>query len=385
MPIMPPAPAAGTPRTTLLGELGAHHRTIKTSNAEAQKFFDEGLTLLFGFNHEESFKSFERAAALDPASPMPHWGMSLALGTNINDVALPDRLKQGYQHLAEAEKRKANGSEVEQGMVTALGKRYVADASGDQMVREQAYSAAMGELSKKFPDDLDVATLYAESIMNLHPWKLYKPDGTPEPWTARSRRDAGERDQAESAASGRESLLHPRRRSIEDTRSRDGVGRAARDARARRRPPGPHAGARLHSHRPVRQVGQGERRCRRGGREVLQGRPARRVSTRWPTTATTCSSSRLPRCSPVTSRRRARRPKRTVALVDPMADQMAMIEPFAMQELIVLTRFGRWNEILAATSKPPAATRTIQTALFHFVRGAALAGNRKDGRSREPS
>jgi hypothetical protein len=85
------APAAPAPRTTLLGNLGSHHRTIKTSNAEAQQFFDEGLTLLYGFNHEESFRSFERAATLDPQSPMPHWGMSLALGTNINDVALPDR------------------------------------------------------------------------------------------------------------------------------------------------------------------------------------------------------------------------------------------------------------------------------------------------------
>src|SRR5687768_4915326 len=72
---------AGAPvaRTTLLGNLGSYHRTIKTANADAQKFFDEGLTLLYGFNHEEAFRSFERAAALDPQSPMPHWGMSLAL------------------------------------------------------------------------------------------------------------------------------------------------------------------------------------------------------------------------------------------------------------------------------------------------------------------
>ena len=82
---------------------------------------------------------------------MPHWGMSLALGTNINDVAPADRLKQAYTHLAEAEKRKAAGSDVEQGLVDALAKRYVADPTGDQTVREQAYSSAMGELSKKFP------------------------------------------------------------------------------------------------------------------------------------------------------------------------------------------------------------------------------------------
>ena len=82
------APAA---RTALIGNLGAYHRAIKTDNAEAQQFFDEGLTLLYGFNHEESFRSFELAAARDAASPMPHWGMSLALGTNINDTARPPR------------------------------------------------------------------------------------------------------------------------------------------------------------------------------------------------------------------------------------------------------------------------------------------------------
>ena len=117
------APASVAPRTTPLGNLGSYHRAIKTANADAQRFFDEGLTLLYGFNHAESFTSFELAASKDPASPMPHWGMSLALGTNINDIAPADRLKQAYAHLAEAEKRKAGGSDVEQGLVDALAER----------------------------------------------------------------------------------------------------------------------------------------------------------------------------------------------------------------------------------------------------------------------
>ena len=141
-----PSPPAAA-RTALFGNLGAYHREIKTTNREAQQFFDEGLTLLYGFNHEESFKSFELAAARDAAAPMPHWGMALALGTNINDIAPAERLKQGYAHLAEARKRKSAGSEVEQGLIDALAKRYVADASGDQMVREKAYSDAMGALA----------------------------------------------------------------------------------------------------------------------------------------------------------------------------------------------------------------------------------------------
>src|SRR4029078_3989405 len=175
------APAA---RTTLLGNLGSYHHAITTTNSDAQKFFDEGLTLLYGFNHEEAYRSFERAAALDDRSPMPHWGMSFALGTNYNDTATPDRIQQAYKHLTEAQKRAANGSDAERGYIEALAKRYVEKPDdGNQPKREEAYSAAMGELSKHFPDALDAATLYAESMMNLHPWKLYTIDGTPNPGT----------------------------------------------------------------------------------------------------------------------------------------------------------------------------------------------------------
>src|SRR5688572_26648974 len=176
------APPAG-PRAVLLGNLGTYHRPIKTASQEAQQLFDEGLTLLYGFNHEESFRSFELAAARDAAAPMPHWGMSLALGTNINDIAPAERLQKAYTHLAEAERRKGTGSDVVQGLIDALAKRYVANPTGYQAVREKAYSDTMGALAKKFPEDLDVATLYAESLMNLRPWRLYTKDGTPEPGT----------------------------------------------------------------------------------------------------------------------------------------------------------------------------------------------------------
>ena len=142
----PPTPARA--RTTLLGNLGSYSRAIRTTNAEAQQFFDEGLTLLYGFNHDESFRSFARAAALDDRAPMPHWGMALALGTNINDPAPADRLARAYTHLAAAQARAANGSPVEQALIAALSKRYVANPTGDQAPREQAYSDAMGEVAK---------------------------------------------------------------------------------------------------------------------------------------------------------------------------------------------------------------------------------------------
>ena len=126
----PAATAATPPRTTLLGNLGAFHRAIKTEHQDAQLFFDEGLTLLYGFNHEESFRSFARAAALDSASPMPHWGMALALGTNINDIAPAERLKTAHGHLAHAVARAQHGSAVERGHVQIVGEALCQRAHG---------------------------------------------------------------------------------------------------------------------------------------------------------------------------------------------------------------------------------------------------------------
>lgn len=368
------APAAPALRTTLLGNLGTHHRPIKTANSEAQQFFDEGLTLLYGFNHEESFKSFERAAALDQSAPMPHWGMSLALGTNINDVAPAERLKQGHQHLAEAEKRKANGSEVEQGLVAALGKRYVADASGDQMPREQAYSDAMGALSKQFPDDLDLATLYAESLMNLRPWKFYKADGTPSPDTDKivgTLESVMKRNPMHPGAN--HYYIHAVEASKDPGRALEAAGRLETLV--------PGAGHLVHmpAHTYVR-TGQYARSAKSNAdaaavdEQYFKATGAKGFyATMYYGHNLQFESAAAMFAGNLAQARSAA--KRTVNLAEPIADQMAMIEPFVGQELAVLVRFGKWDDVLAAKTPPPA--RTIQTAFYHFARGAALAGTGK--------
>ena len=165
----------------LLDGMGAHRHPIRTPNADAQKFFDQGVVLLFGFNHEEAFRSFERAAELDPTSPMPHWGMALALGANYNDPEPEaDRLKKARSEVEAALALSAGAPENERAYVEALSVRYVADPStADKAKLARDYAAAMKALSARYPDDLDAATMYAESLMNLHPWKLWKPDGAP--------------------------------------------------------------------------------------------------------------------------------------------------------------------------------------------------------------
>ena len=174
------APAPEKPPQLLAG-MGAHRHPIKTPSAEAQKYFDQGVTLLFGFNHEEAFRSFAKAAELDPKSPMPRWGMALALGANYNDPEPEaDRLKKARAEVEAALALAAGAPENERAYVEALSVRYVADPAGaDKAKLARDYAAAMRVLSARYPDDLDAATMYAESLMNLHPWKLWKPDGTP--------------------------------------------------------------------------------------------------------------------------------------------------------------------------------------------------------------
>ena len=166
----------------LLSGTGAHSHPIATTNPEAQKFFDQGMAMAYGFNHEEAYRSFARAAELDPKAPMPHWGMAIVLGANYNDPAPADeRLLKARAEVDKAVALAAGGApENERAYVETLAIRYAADPSKADKAKIAAdYAAAMKALSGRYPDDLDAATLYAESLMNLTPWRLWTPDGKP--------------------------------------------------------------------------------------------------------------------------------------------------------------------------------------------------------------
>lgn len=162
--------------------LGGVHHPVSTKNAEAQKYFDQGLALLYGFNHEEAAKAFSEAARLDPNLAITHWGVALVNGQNYNAPEFPELLKIAKSELATARSLSAKASPSEQALIAALSNRYD-DSIGDSAAREKAYSDTMGEVSARFPDDLDIATLYAESLMNLTPWELWTKDGKPGPNT----------------------------------------------------------------------------------------------------------------------------------------------------------------------------------------------------------
>ena len=173
-----PSPANASPEALDTGLSRLHH-PVSTRNRQAQAYFDQGLKLMFAFNHDAAIKSFQRALALDADLAMAHWGIALALGPNINLPMDTAAHKAAYAELQEAIRLKAKASPAEREYIDALSRRYSANAEADLAPLQVAYKDAMKELSRRHPQDTDAAVLYAESLMDLHPWKLWAADGTP--------------------------------------------------------------------------------------------------------------------------------------------------------------------------------------------------------------
>jgi tetratricopeptide (TPR) repeat protein len=164
--------------------LGSHSRKITTQSPEAQAYFNQGLRLLYGFNHGAALRAFKQAAALDPESPMPHWGVALANGPHINfPVVPPPAAEEAWSELTLAQKFAPNGSPVERALIDALARRYANPQPDDRSALDKAYADAMRDVWKKFPNDTDVGALFAEAMMDLRPWDQWTPEGQPQPGT----------------------------------------------------------------------------------------------------------------------------------------------------------------------------------------------------------
>jgi tetratricopeptide (TPR) repeat protein len=167
-----------------LKNLGKFERKISTTNPEAQHYFNQGLTLYYGFNHAEAARSFQEVARLDPQCSMGFWGEALSLGPNIND-SFPDaeREQKAYAAMKKALELKPGSSPTEQALIDAVSVRYTGAKNVERKKLNAAYAKAMTNVFKQFGDDPDVATLYAESVMDTMPWAYWKKDGTPQPGT----------------------------------------------------------------------------------------------------------------------------------------------------------------------------------------------------------
>jgi tetratricopeptide (TPR) repeat protein len=172
-----------TKKAPLFTNLGTLEFPITTSSDLAQKYFNQGVILAYGFNHDEAFRSFEEVARLDSNCAMAYWGMSYVLGPNINLAMDIGVVHNAYEAIQKAISLLDDETQKEKDFVVALSKRYSNEVLEDRTPLDQAYCNAMRELSAKYPDDPDAAAMFAESIMDVHPWDYWQKDGTPQLWT----------------------------------------------------------------------------------------------------------------------------------------------------------------------------------------------------------
>ena len=170
-------------RPVLYDSLGSYSYRITTTSPDAQRWFDQGLRLVYAFNHHEAQKAFREAARIDPKCAMCFWGIALTEGGNYNHPTDADREKRA---LAAAQQAGALGAEArpaERALIQALAKRHSADPQAKREVLDRAYADAMRDVVRQLPDDLEASTFFADAMMNLRPWNLWAPDGSPQPGT----------------------------------------------------------------------------------------------------------------------------------------------------------------------------------------------------------
>ena len=180
-----PPPPQVPDEVPLFPGLGDRTRPITTDSPLAQQYFDQGLSFLYGFNHDEAIRSFREAAELDPRSAMPWWGIAIANGPHINNPVVPPRDPAAWTALQEALARAERANDTERALIDALRSRYADRQPEDRSELDIAYAEAMRMVWQAHPDDADVGALYAEAMMDLRPWDLWTDDGQPQPGTNR--------------------------------------------------------------------------------------------------------------------------------------------------------------------------------------------------------
>ena len=359
---------------TLMSGLGDLHHPVTTNNPQAQQFFDQGLRLIYAFNHDEAARSFAHAAELDPKLAMAYWGVAEAVGPNYNDSASDDRFKQAHDAVQKAISLESTSSPTERAYIAAMAKRFPEPGSSDRRKSAEDYRDAMRELVKQYPDDLDAATLFAESGMNLHPWGLWHQDGTPEEGTEEivaTLESVIRRDPNHLGA------IHYYIHAVEASRSPEralaGANRLASLA--------PAAGHIVHmpAHVYIR-TGDYEsavktnQKAAEADQSYIKASGAQGI---YPMMYYSHNLHFIAMCAAMNGdyAEAKRAADLLAANVNPHVKEVPPLEGFATIALAVDVRFHRWNDILATPAPDPAMkTKTI---FYHFARGMALAGTGK--------
>ena len=170
-------------RPVLYDSLGSYSYRITTASPDAQRWFDQGLRLVYAFNHHEAQRAFREAARLDPTCAMCFWGIALTEGGNYNHPTDADREKKALAAVQQAGALGSGARPAERALIQALAKRHSADPQAKREALDRTYADAMRDVARQFPDDLEASTFFADAMMSLRPWNLWAPDGTPQPGT----------------------------------------------------------------------------------------------------------------------------------------------------------------------------------------------------------
>ncbi len=356
---------------TLMSGYGDLHHPVSTSSPHAQQFFDQGLRQIYAFNHEEAARSFQRAAELDPRLAMAYWGVAEAVGPNYNDPASDERFAAAHAAIQKAVELSAHASPAEQAYIQAMALRFPADPKADRRQAAEAYHDAMREVSKNFPDDLDAATLFAESGMNLNPWGLWNVDGTPAAGTEEIvatlesvlRRDPNHLGAIHYYIHATEASAHPER-------ALAGANKLAALA--------PAAGHIVHmpAHVYIR-TGDYEAAVKTNQQAAVVDRAyikATGAQGLYPLMYYSHNLHFIAMCAAMNGNYEEARKNADLlaAHVGPHLKDMPMVEGFMTIPLAVDIRFHKWANILKTPQPDPAMQ--VSTVFWHFARGMALAG-----------
>ncbi len=375
-PAAPTGPAASAP-IKLVDGLGPVHHPVSTADAIAQKYFDQGLAYIYGFNHDAAVRSFDEALAHDPNLAMAHWGRAVALGPNIN---LPEidaaAAKSAYEASRKALELSASATESERAYIDAVSKRYSADPKADLRALAVIYANAMKQVARKFPTDLDAATIYAESMMNLRPWRLWTKDGKPEEGTdeivatlewvlARNPNHLG----------ANHYYIHAVEASLQPERAMPSAQRLPKLS--------PASGHLVHMPAHI-YIRTGDYPS-----AIAANAAAARVDEHfisccgprgfYPTIYYSHNLHFLAVSAAMIGRSKeaSDAAQKLAANIDPAVDAIPPVEPFASVPLLIAVRQAQWADILKAPQ--PRESRLFSRAIYHFARGMAHASTGSAG------
>jgi tetratricopeptide (TPR) repeat protein len=357
----------------LLPDLGEHRRVVTTDSAEAQAFFDQGLALVYGFNHDEAARSFAKAGALDPNCAMCWWGAAYAMGPNYNIPMLPERAEAAWDALQRASQTAPGAAPVERALIEALTTRYPGPEYVEPELMDgynKAFASAMRGVAQQFPDDLDAQVLFAESLMNVNPWKLWTPEGQPNPGTEEI---VATLEAVLARDSNHPGANHYYIHAVEASRQPEKAEPAADRLAALM----PGAGHIVHMPAHIYQrvgryadASEANRRAAEVDEKYLTmvdppGYYPIYLAHNYGFLAYSASMEGRSAVSLEASRKSAASSPHDVVCTMPGMDF------FLSEPLLVMVRFGRWDELLAEPKPDP--KYPVLTALWHHAHGMALA------------